>query len=141
MISGFLRSSFIIVSSISVWNQTIITLTFNTLYESKLIISELSSKYKLRCKESPGNFTNKYSRKRKRLLGVINTLTLDKNQLINDLYGTDVFYELTRFNSIFVIKSSDRNCFLEDLLDLADKNKFKVIELVGRGFSSTYVLL
>lgn len=139
MISGFLRSSFIIVSSISVWNQTIITLTFNTLYESKLIISEFSSKYKLRCKESPGNFTNKYSRKRKRLLGVINTL--DKNQLINDLYGTDVFYELTRFNSIFVIKSSDRNCFLEDLLDLADKNKFKVIELVGRGFSSTYVLL
>lgn len=141
MISGFLRSSFIIVSSISVWNQTIITLTFNTLYESKLITSELSGKYnyKLRCKESSGNFTNKYSRKRKRLLGVINTL--DKNQLMNDLYDTDVFYELTRFNSIFVIESSERDCFLEDLLDLADKNKFKVIELVGRGFSSTYVLL
>ena len=137
MISGFLRSSFIIVSSVSVWNQIIITLTFNTLYESKLIISELSSKYKLRCKESPGNFTNKYSRKRKRLLGVINTL--NKNQLIDDLFEIDVFYKLTRFNSIFVIKSSDRNCFFEDLLNLADKNKFKVIAFRGLLFYRTAV--
>lgn len=141
-----IKSSFIRISNFS---ETSVEIYANTLYEAKLITTELYKKYYTISIYNPyivnppisQIWIRGYSRKKSRVYGVIYD-SPGSIQQIGVLYSGDSRILNTQSITICLqLSPGEFEDFLNYLLSIAKRRSFKVIELVGRGFETKFKLL
>lgn len=141
-----IKSSFIRIFNFS---ETSVEIYANTLYESKLITTELYKKYYTISVYNPyivnppisQIWIRGYSRKKSRVYGVIYD-SPGSIQQIGVLYSGDSRILNTQSITIYLqLSAGEYEDFLNYLLSIAKRRSFKVIELVGRGFETKFKLL
>lgn len=139
-----IKSSFIRISNFS---ETSVEIYANTLYESKLITTELYKKYYTISIYNPYivNLPDaqiwSYNRKKTRVYGIIYD-SPGSIQQIGVLYSGDSRILNTQSITICLqLSPGEYEDFLNYLLSIAKRRSFKVIELVGRGFETKFKLL
>ena len=140
-----IKSSFIRISNFS---ETSVEIYANTLYEAKLITTELYKKYYTISIYNPyivnpliSQIWMGYNRKKSRVYGVIYD-SPGSIQQIGVLYSGDSRILNTQSITIYLqLSPGEYEDFLNYLLIIAKKRSFKVIELVGRGFETKFKLL
>ena len=139
-----IKSSFIRIFNFS---ETSVEIYANTLYESKLITTELYKKYYTisiynpYIVNLPGAQIWSYNRKKTRVYGIIYDSPGSIQQL-GVLYSGDSRILNTQSITIYLqLSAGEYEDFLNYLLSIAKRRSFKVIELVGRGFETKFKLL
>ena len=139
-----IKSSFIRIFNFS---ETSVEIYANTLYESKLITTELYKKYYTisiynpYIVNLPGSQIWSYNRKKTRAYGIIYD-SPGSIQQIGVLYSGDSRILNTQSITIYLqLSPGEYEDFLNYLLSIAKRRSFKVIELVGRGFETKFKLL